>query len=227
MKALSLHRLSLAAIAAIAVIAAATSCRSAKEPVATDGISSASTPVAATTTPGATAAAWHDLYIPVSVELRKPVAMSVSGRVTMVRDSAIFVSMRVFGMEVATIYANTDSVTVADKYHSYVYTEPLSAITARDGLTMADLQDILLGRRQVPASCPASVTLAPAVACGAGGTMSPEVTVSTPLGGKDVTAALRWDTRKAQWDTNRQIKPTNTKGYRRLQRSDILQILKF
>ena len=118
MKALSLHRLSLAAIAAIAVIAAATSCRSAKEPVATDGISSASTPVAATTTPGATAAAWHDLYIPVSVELRKPVAMSVSGRVTMVRDSAIFVSMRVFGMEVATIYANTDSVTVADKYHS-------------------------------------------------------------------------------------------------------------
>ena len=203
MKALSLHRLSLAAIAAIAVIAAATSCRSAKEPVATNGISSASTPVAAITTPGATTAAWHDLYIPVSVELRKPVAMSVSGRVTMVRDSAIFVSMRVFGMEVATIYANTDSVTVAD------------------------LQDILLGRRQVPASCPASVTLAPAVACGAGGTMSPEVTVSTPRGGKDVTAALRWDTRKAQWDTNRQIKPTNTKGYRRLQRSDILQILKF
>ena len=226
MKALSLHRLSLAAIAAIAVIAAATSCRSSKEPVTSDGITSASTPAAVT--PGAgDAATWHDLYIPVTVELRKPVAMSASGRVTMVRDSAIFVSMRVFGMEVATIYANTDSVIVADKYHSYVYSEPLSAITARDGLTMADLQDILLGRKEVPQSCPASVTLAPAVACGPGGTMSPEVTIAAALGGKDVTAALRWDTRKAQWDGYRQIKPTNTKGYRRLHRSDILQNLKF
>lgn len=173
------------------------------------------------------ATAWHDVYLPVKVSLLQPASMSLSGRATMVRDSAVFVSMRVLGMEVATLYADRDSVIVLDKFHKYVYSEPLSAVTSRAGLTLGDIQEILLGRQELPFSDDrVSVKFSEPVVTEIG-PVSPSVTVSAELGRKSVKAAIEWSVGKARWNAYRPITCSSPKGYTRLSRDNILEILKF
>lgn len=93
---------------------------------------------------------WQTLYAPVSVRCSRPFSISLSGRATMQRDSFIYLSMRMIGFEVAVLYVDTDSAVAIDKYHKIVASVPLSDITARTGLTLGDIQDVLLGRAFYP-----------------------------------------------------------------------------
>lgn len=93
---------------------------------------------------------WETLYVPFTMRCEKPVSMSISGRATMVRDSYVHMSMRMLGFEVAVVYIDNDSVVVADKYHKIVVSEPIDALTARTGLTLGNIQDLLLGRAIYP-----------------------------------------------------------------------------
>ena len=93
---------------------------------------------------------WHTVNVPVKVELRSPARLSLSGRASMVRDSLIHISMRVFGLEVAVLHATPDSVYCIDKVHKLVVAERLDGLTDRTGLTIGQLQQLLLGRFFVP-----------------------------------------------------------------------------
>lgn len=93
---------------------------------------------------------WETFYAPFSFRATHPMSLSVSGRATMVRDSYINLSLRMLGFEVATIYVDSDSAFVADKYHKLLVVESLDRITARTGLTVGDIQDILMGRAFYP-----------------------------------------------------------------------------
>lgn len=95
---------------------------------------------------------WETLNVPFSFRCSRPMSLSASGRATMVRDKWIYLSMRMLGFEIASVYVSSDSCIVADKYHKTLITEPLDALTARTGLTVGDLQDILLGRAFYPGS---------------------------------------------------------------------------
>lgn len=93
---------------------------------------------------------WHDVYMPISLDLKRPVSMGISGRATMVRDSLIHISLRMLGFEVAVAHVTPDSVWLVDKYHKYVCSAPTSAITGANNLSLSDLQDMLLGRAFYP-----------------------------------------------------------------------------
>lgn len=89
---------------------------------------------------------WNDLYIPVKLELTSPKRFSVSGRATMVRNKSILISLRVFGMEVGSLYVTGDSVFAAEKIHKYYIAESLDKVLAGMPVTINDVQDMLLGR---------------------------------------------------------------------------------
>lgn len=93
---------------------------------------------------------WETFYAPFTLRISEPMDMSVSGRATMVRDKYIYLSLRMLGFEVATVYVNSDSAYVADKYHKILAAESISSLTAGTGLTVGDLQDILMGRAFYP-----------------------------------------------------------------------------
>lgn len=93
---------------------------------------------------------WETFYAPFTLRSSKPAAMSVSGRATMVRGKSIYLSLRMLGFEMASVYLDPDSAIIVDKYHKMYVAEPVSAVTARTGLNIGDIQDILLGRAFSP-----------------------------------------------------------------------------
>lgn len=91
-------------------------------------------------------AEWKNLYIPVKLKLNSPQKMSVSARVTMQRDESILFSLRVLGMEVGNVFITTDSIFAVDKIHNYFLAESLKSVFKNYDLTIADIQNILLGQ---------------------------------------------------------------------------------
>lgn len=89
---------------------------------------------------------WHDVTMPVKVELKSPSSMSVSGRARMVKDESLYISFRVFGMEVAQLYVDQDSIHATYKLKKMYISESLSEIKGNFPLTLGNLQDIMLGR---------------------------------------------------------------------------------
>lgn len=93
---------------------------------------------------------WKSVSMPVKFELVHPKSMSVSGRITMVYGKALSMSLRFFGIEVAQLYADNDSLIVLSKMKNVAYTESIRQLTSRFGITLADLQSLLLGQMFVP-----------------------------------------------------------------------------
>lgn len=87
--------------------------------------------------------AWHDAYIPFKLNVFTPVQISLSGRATMVRDSAIYISLRMMGIEGAVALITSDSLFVHDKYHN-IYIADRSSVLLSD-LGIAQAQDMLFG----------------------------------------------------------------------------------
>ena len=123
-------------------------------------VTAASTPAQRYTAMTAAYGMWHDVQMPVRATLRSPMSFSASGRLTMVRDSLVHISMRVLGMEVAVLRATRDSVMVLDKFHRYMLCESMDALTARTGMTLLDVQCALLGRAFIPGSGDATPRMA-------------------------------------------------------------------
>ncbi len=89
--------------------------------------------------------AWNDLTVPVKCAISSPKSISVSGRMTMVKDQSISISMRMLGFEVAGMYADRDSVFIYEKLNKSMVAEPMSRLTAATGLTLSDIQDLMTG----------------------------------------------------------------------------------
>lgn len=89
---------------------------------------------------------WERLRLPVKVEMESPKSNSVSGTATMVRDRAIHISLRFFGFEVGWMYLTPDSITIADKHNKRYMSEVIRPFLAGAPVTIANVQDLILGR---------------------------------------------------------------------------------
>ncbi|MDE6395941.1 MAG: DUF4292 domain-containing protein, partial [Muribaculaceae bacterium] len=137
----------------------------------------------------------------VSLDLEKPLSMSASGRATMIRDSLVHISIRFIGMEVGVVRATPDSVFLVDKYHKIYFAEPLSTLLGSRGkdLTLGDLQDMMLGLREVPAGSPATVKLGDVTDTPVG-PVAGLVGISASTDKGNIEAAVEWNLRSAKWN---------------------------
>lgn len=89
---------------------------------------------------------WSEMSVPLKVELKSPAQFSASGKAYMRRGKDVYITIRMLGFEVATAYIDADSIRVADKFNKRYMAEPISKALAGADLTVADIQDVLLGR---------------------------------------------------------------------------------
>lgn len=89
---------------------------------------------------------WRDIEMGVKFQLRAPAKLNAAGKIWMKRGEWISVSVRMIGIEVATLWLDKDSVVAVDKYHKKYISEPTSKLLGNAGVTISDIQDLLLGR---------------------------------------------------------------------------------
>jgi len=89
---------------------------------------------------------WDDVSMPVRLQLNSPSRMSVSGNLKMIRGKALAISLRILGFEVASLYADNDTIVVSAKVNNKYFAESLSRIRARYGFTLSDIQALVLGQ---------------------------------------------------------------------------------
>jgi hypothetical protein len=178
---------------------------------------------------------WHDVYMPVKVNLKSPSSLSLSGRATMVRDSVINISFRVLGFEVAVANVTNDSVWLVDKYHKYLFAEPLSAITGGHNLSVGDIQQLLMRRAALGdvlsfdnsrLEQPVTIKYADPVESVFGSYYS-DIAVSAALTNMEVSAVLDWSLSSAKWNENRSasfVQPDG--GYKRITATAVAAMLK-
>jgi len=95
----------------------------------------------------ATMSQWHTMQAGGSMSVSSGRDLSSSMQVRMVRDQAIYISLRpVLGIEVARLLITADSVYAIDKYHKRYLAEKVTLLTAGVPITVGTVQDILLGR---------------------------------------------------------------------------------
>jgi hypothetical protein len=153
---------------------------------------------------------WSDVYIPVKVELTEPSRMSISGRATMVRDRSVYLSLRMLGMEVATVYIDADSIFATEKLHKQMLAVGYEA-TVGNRLTIGQLQDVLLGcENAATGKLPAALTYSVEKASDGSSTA---VTLSTTLNGKKYSGRITWDMASAQYDTGSPRQWSRPSGY--------------
>ncbi len=95
---------------------------------------------------------WTDVSMPVKLQVAKPKRLSVSANAKMIRGKALSISMRVFGIEVGSLYADNDSITIVAKFNDMYCRESMSKFTQTYGLTLADMQAAILGQVFTPGS---------------------------------------------------------------------------
>ena len=89
---------------------------------------------------------WQDLTLPVKLAVTSPKSITLSGKVTMERGSSINISVRMLGFEVASMFIDTDSIHVVDRYHKAYVSESLTRVFGGGSVSVTDIQDLLLGR---------------------------------------------------------------------------------
>ena len=117
----------------------------------------ASVPESTTTTPTsvtdpcsaiiATLGNWQTLQAGGSINLNAGSSFSSSIQVRMIRDQAIYISLRpLLGIEVGKLIITADSLYAVDKVHKRYIAEKVSILTSGIPVTVSDVQDIFLGR---------------------------------------------------------------------------------
>lgn len=195
---------------------------------------------------------WETFYAPVSIRTMQPMAMTVSGRATMVRNQYISISLRMLGFEVAVINIDNDSVTVADKYHKVVATESIESLTQRTTLSLSDIQDMLLGQKfTIPqntewarwgtVTCddgfPESITIElyghepfsveySEYTATEVGSVAADVIITGKIEQRAIQAALTWNLKKAVWNEPAKDMPASFHGYRHISVAQIINQLR-
>ena len=117
----------------------------------------ASVPESTTTTPTsvtdpcsaiiATLGNWQTLQAGGNINLNAGSSFSSSIQVRMIRDQAIYISLRpLLGIEVGKLIITADSLYAVDKVHKRYIAEKVSLLTSGIPVTVSDVQDIFLGR---------------------------------------------------------------------------------
>lgn len=89
---------------------------------------------------------WNTLEVSAKVQISSPVKLNGAGKVYMKRGEWISVSVRMLGFEVATLWIDNDTIVAVDKYHKKYLAESTASLFGTAGVTVADMQDLLLGR---------------------------------------------------------------------------------
>lgn len=90
--------------------------------------------------------AWNDMEMSMKLSIKSPKKLNAAGKVYMKRGEWISISMRMLGFEVATLWVDADSVVAVDKFHKKYISEPTATLLDGAGVTITDIQDLLLGR---------------------------------------------------------------------------------
>ena len=90
---------------------------------------------------------WQTLQTGGNIKLSAGSSFSSSVQVRMVRDQAIYISLRpMLGIEVGKLLITADSLYAVDKVHKRYLAEKVSILTSGIPVTVSDVQDIFLGR---------------------------------------------------------------------------------
>lgn len=141
---------------------------------------------------------WTTLEVPVKVSVDKPVSLKCSGKAVLMRDSSIYISMRLLGMEVAYIYADADSAVLCDRYHKLYLSEPLQRLLPPDYARISRLQDLMLGLEQ-PEQITRHVEYSQPVEA-LPGTVYSLLRLRARAGKKDIDASVTFNYDKARWN---------------------------
>ena len=95
-------------------------------------------------------APWTSMSAPMKIEVSEPVRFSASGKAEMVKGQCISMVFRKIGIKVAELYVDRDSVMFVVKPLKIAYTESFARFSNSTGLTLDDLQSLLLGQALVP-----------------------------------------------------------------------------
>ena len=95
----------------------------------------------------ATLGNWQTMQTGGNIKLSAGSSFSSSIQVKMVRDDAIYISLRpMLGIEVGKLLITADSLYAVDKVHKRYLAEKVSILTSGIPVTVSDVQDIFLGR---------------------------------------------------------------------------------
>ncbi|MCX4264634.1 MAG: DUF4292 domain-containing protein [Muribaculaceae bacterium] len=93
---------------------------------------------------------WSDVQMPVKMSLTEPRRISVSGTLNMQYGKAMSISLKALFFEIATIYADNDSLVIVSKMADAYFSESLESLRRYSGLDLRDMQSLLLGQLFVP-----------------------------------------------------------------------------
>lgn len=140
-------------------------------------------------------AKWTNVYLPVKVQMLEPQQVSFSGRATLVRGASIYISIRLLGMEMGSMYATPSEGWVTIKPQRTAVRMSLTDMLQLADVDFATVQDAMLGDEaaldRLPARVKASVQQ---------GNGTSTVTLSATYREKPVKISLTWDFNSAQWD---------------------------
>ena len=95
----------------------------------------------------ATLGDWQTMQTGGNIKLSAGSSFSSAIQVRMVRDQAIYISLRpMLGIEVGRLLITADSLYAVDKVHKRYIAEKVSILTSGIPVTVSDVQDIFLGR---------------------------------------------------------------------------------
>ena len=95
----------------------------------------------------ATLGDWQTMQTGGNIKLNAGSSFSSAIQVRMVRDQAIFISLRpMLGIEVGKLIITADSLYAVDKVHKRYVAEKVSILTSGVPVTVSDVQDMFLGR---------------------------------------------------------------------------------
>lgn len=134
----------------IMLAAMMTACGTFKKAATTPDTTTTTTPTVNTDPVDAVIASlgqWRTMQTGGNIKLSAGSSFSSAIQVRMVRDEAIFISLRpMLGIEVGRLLITADSLYAVDKVHKRYIAEKVSLLTAGIPVTVSDVQDIFLGR---------------------------------------------------------------------------------
>lgn len=95
---------------------------------------------------------WQDVTVPLKVQVMQPSKLSASATAKMIYDKSVSVSVRFLGLEVASLYADNDEIILVSKFNGMYCQESMATFTSTFGLSLADLQALVLGQVFSPGS---------------------------------------------------------------------------
>ena len=115
----------------------------------------------------ATLGNWQTMQTGGNIKLSAGSSFSSAIQVRMVRDQAIFISLRpMLGIEVGRLLITADSLYAVDKVHKRYIAEKVSLLTSGIPVTVSDVQDMFLGRPFILGKGTLNETLKPQVTVG-------------------------------------------------------------